>query len=377
MGRRRDLDEPVPDRYRRELDTAAAEDLLDQVAASGQPAPLFLITVGDPFQRPDLIELIAYARKIGVRVAVAATGATKVAENQLRAVAAAGAVELALGLDGSTAALHDDFHRAPGAFHRVLDAWDAALALGLKVRINTTIDRRNLDDLPGVVRVVAERGASLWNACFPTHIDRARPLGMLAAHEVEDLLSFVYDMCQTVSATTTDARHLRRVALQRRILADLTDDHVAALGLGRLYQELADSAAALGLYSDRRRTRRPLLEGDPVRECVFVSYAGSVHPSGSLPVSAGNVRERSLMSTYRTSPLFTGLRADGMLGGRCGRCEFRRVCGGSRSRAYYMTGNPFAEESLCGYIPGSFVPNGLIYGPRLYCWGSNGVTHSC
>ncbi|MCX5097330.1 radical SAM protein [Streptomyces sp. NBC_00365] len=229
------------------MDTAAAEDLLDQVAAFGQPAPLFLITGGDPFQRPDLIELIAYAREIGVRVAVAATGATKVTENQLRAVAAAGAVELALGLDGSTAALNDDFHRAPGAFHTVLDAWDAALALGLKVRINTTIDRRNLDDLPGVVRVVAERGASLWNACFPTHIDRARPLGMLAADEVEDLLSFVCDMCQTVSATTTDARHLRRVALQRRILVELTDDHVAALGLGRLYQELTDRAAALGL----------------------------------------------------------------------------------------------------------------------------------
>ncbi|MFF4536892.1 TIGR04053 family radical SAM/SPASM domain-containing protein [Streptomyces aureus] len=346
--------EAVPDRDPRELDTAAARDLLRQVVAFGHPAPLFVITGGDPFQRPDLTELIAYGRETGVRVAVSPSGTPTLTEERLRAVHAAGASGLSLSLDGSTAGLHDAFRGVPGVFRWTLDAWATARALGMKVQINTTVARHNLHDLPDIVRLVAEHGAMLWSAFFLVPTGRGRHLGVLTPGEVEDILNFVHDIGLTVPAKTTEAHHFRRVVLQRRILADRGEDHVAALGLGPLYRELSARAAELGLTTGARRVRRPPLDVNAGRGFVFVSHTGSVHPSGFLPLGAGNVRKRPLTEIYRDAELFTVLRDPGRLGGRCGACEFRRVCGGSRSRAYDVTGDPYAEEPWCDYVPGSF-----------------------
>ncbi|MFE7856087.1 TIGR04053 family radical SAM/SPASM domain-containing protein [Streptomyces sp. NPDC057403] len=346
--------EAVPGRDPRELDTAEAKDLLRQVAGFGQPAPLFVITGGDPFQRPDLTELIAHGRRIGVRVAVSPSGTPTLTEERLRAVHAAGASGLSLSLDGSTAEVHDTFRGVPGVYRWTLDAWDTARSLGMKVQINTTVARHNLHDLPDIVRLVAEHGAMLWSAFFLVPTGRGRDLGALTAAETEDVLHFVHDVGLTVPAKTTEAHHFRRVALQRRILAERGEDHVAVLGLGPLYRELRERAAESGLDGTVRRVRRPPLDVNAGRGFVFVSHTGDVHPSGFLPLSAGNVRTSPLTSVYRTSPLFTALRSPGMLQGRCGACEFREVCGGSRSRAYGVTGDPFAEEPWCGYRPGSF-----------------------
>jgi radical SAM protein len=346
--------EAVPDRDPRELDTAAAKDLMDQVAAFGHPAPLFVITGGDPFQRPDLLELIAYGTLSGVRVAVSPSGTPTLTPERLLAVHEAGATGLSLSLDGSTAELHDGFRGVPGVYRWTLDAWDAARAFGMKVQINTTVARHNLHDLPDIVRLVADHGAMLWSAFFLVPTGRGRQLGVLAPAEAEDVLNFVYDVGLTVPAKTTEAHHFRRVALQRQILAELGEDPVAALGLGPLYRQLRGRAAELGLNSRARRARRPPLDVNAGRGFVFVSHTGTVHPSGFLPLGAGSVREQPLAEIYRSSELFTGLRDADRLGGKCGRCEFRRVCGGSRSRAYGVTGDPYAEEPWCGYVPGSF-----------------------
>ncbi|MET9826342.1 TIGR04053 family radical SAM/SPASM domain-containing protein [Streptomyces sp. NPDC006349] len=346
--------EAVPDRDPGELDTTAARELLRQVAGFGQPAPLFVITGGDPFQRPDLTDLVAYGGEAGVRVAVSPSGTPTLTGERLRALHAAGAVGLSLSLDGSTPALHDAFRGVPGVYDWTLDAWDTARALGMKVQINTTVARHNLHDLPDIVRRVADHGAMLWSAFFLVPTGRGRGLGPLTPGETEDVLNFVYDMGRTVPAKTTEAHHFRRVALQRRILARTGEDPATALGLGPLYRELSERAAELGLADGDRRVRRPPLDVNAGRGFVFVSHTGTVHPSGFLPLGAGNVRRTPLTEIYRTSALFTGLRDPDRLGGRCGRCEFRRVCGGSRSRAYGATGDPYAEEPWCGYVPGSF-----------------------
>lgn len=346
--------EAVPDRDPRELDTAAAKDLLRQVADFGRPAPLFVITGGDPFQRPDLAELIAYGQRIGARIAVSPSGTPTLTAERLRELRAAGAVGLSLSLDGSTADVHDTFRGVPGVFRWTLDAWDTARALGMKVQINTTVARHNLHDLPDIVRLVAEHGATLWSAFFLVPTGRGRSLGALTAAEVEDVLNFVYDVGLTVPAKTTEAHRFRRVALQRQVLAATGDDHVTALGLGPLYRELRERASELDLDKGARRVRRPPLDVNAGRGFVFVSHTGTVHPSGFLPLGAGSVRETPLTEIYRTAELFTGLRDPDRLGGRCGACEFRKVCGGSRSRAYGVTGDPYAEEPWCCYVPGSF-----------------------
>jgi MoaA/NifB/PqqE/SkfB family radical SAM enzyme len=244
-------------------------------------------------------------------------------------------------------------------FAQTLRAWSTAREVGLKVQVNTTVTRANLTDLPAVVRLVHELGAMTWSAFFLVPTGRGRALDELTSAEVEDVLHFVYDAGALVPARTTEAHHFRRVALQRRALEQRGIDPVGALGLGPLYRQLAaDLRDSLGTTPER--ARRPPMDVNSGRGFVFVSHVGEVHPSGFLPLSAGNVRTRPLTEIYRTSPLLVGLRDPDRLGGRCGRCEFRTVCGGSRSRAYALTGDPYAAEPWCDYEPGSFAyPVGL------------------
>ncbi|MFJ5805790.1 hypothetical protein [Streptomyces sp. NPDC093093] len=165
------------------------------------------------------------------------------------------------------------------------------------------------------------------------------------------MLHFLHD-CGTAPATkTTEGHHFRRVALQRRIL----DAHGERPRLGPLYGRLMARAAELGLFRGERRTaRRPPMDVSSGRGFVFVSHTGEVHPSGFLPVSAGNVRGRPLTEIYRDSALFTPLRDPSLLRGSCGACEFKAVCGGSRSRAYGFTGDVLESDPYCAYEPGSF-----------------------
>ncbi|MFF9404930.1 radical SAM protein [Streptomyces anandii] len=132
-----------------------------------------MITGGDPFQRPDLLELIAYGKEAGVRVAVSPSGTPTPTAGRLRAVHEAGAAALSLSLDGSTPELHDGFRGVPGVYGWTIDAWDTARELGVKVRINTSVTRHNLHDLPDVVRLVHTHGAMLWSALRFRRPDRA------------------------------------------------------------------------------------------------------------------------------------------------------------------------------------------------------------
>lgn len=340
------------ERHPDELDTAQARAAMDQVAAFGKPSPLFVITGGDPFQRPDLNELVRYGSSLGLRVAVSPSGTPTLTRENLAAVHEAGAVAISLSLDGSTAELHDAFRGVEGVYDWTLDAWRTARELGLKVQINTTVTLHNLLDLADVVRLVRDEGAMLWSAFILVPTGRAEQLSALRTAEVEDVLNFVYDAGAVIGAKTTEGHHFRRVALQRAVLESLGEDAPTALGLGPLYRELRARADVLGL--DAGRKRRPPMDVGSGRGFVFVSHTGTVHPSGFLPLDAGNINDRPLTEIYRDSELFTALRDPSRLGGKCGACEFNTVCGGSRSRAYGIMRDPLAADPWCGYQPGTF-----------------------
>jgi radical SAM protein len=336
-----------------ELSTAEGIELAAQVAAFGSPPPLFVITGGDPFARDDLFEIVRGAVGEGLAVAVSPSGTPSLTTENLAALKAAGAVAISLSLDGSTAALHDDFRGVSGVFDNTVRAWEAARELGLRVQINSTVSRHNLSDLPGIVRTVASLGAMTWSAFLLVPTGRGRNLDSLDAASVEDVLNFVYDAGQFIPARTTEAHHFKRISLQRAILARRGLDPVEVMGLGPLYERLTGELRTT-MADVPSRARRTPMDVNAGRGFVFVSHLGDVHPSGFLPVSGGNVREQSLPEIYRNSTLFQDLRDVARFGGRCGRCEFAPVCGGSRSRAYALTGDPLAEEPWCGYQPGSF-----------------------
>ncbi|WP_433226835.1 TIGR04053 family radical SAM/SPASM domain-containing protein [Actinomadura formosensis] len=344
--------EARPDRDPGELSTSEAFDLIEQVAAFGSPPPLFVITGGDPFQRPDLFALVRHGARVGLPVAVSPSGTPTLTSENLTGLTEAGARAISLSLDGSNARIHDDFRATRGVYGWTLDAWRDARELGLKVQINTTVAGHNLTDLPEIVRVVHEMGALTWSAFLLVPTGRGKLLPGLDPHQVEDVLNFVYDAGAHIPARTTEAHHFRRIAVQREILRRHDADHVAALGLGPLYKELRHRLEELELPV--RRARRPPMDVNSARGFVFVSHRGTVHPSGFLPTPAGSVRRERLADIYRNSPLFVGLRDPGRLTGRCGACEFRTICGGSRSRALATSGDPYAEEPWCSYTPGSF-----------------------
>jgi radical SAM protein with 4Fe4S-binding SPASM domain len=230
--------------------------------------------------------------------------------------------------------------------------------MGLKLQINTTVTRYNLHDLPRLFRLVQELGAMTWSAFFLVPTGRGLAEDEISPAEYEAVMHFLYDVSKYISAKTTEGHHYKRVVLQRAILEAKGLAFEDYLPQHPIYHELKAGldqvVRQVGLQPRESGIQRTPMHINAANGFVFISRRGDVFPSGFLPISAGNVREGSLVDIYRTSPLFCSLRNSNNYGGRCGRCEFANVCGGSRSRAYAVTGDPLAEEPFCTYEPGSF-----------------------
>ncbi len=343
--------EAIPLRNPAELTTDEARTLIDQIAAFGQPAPILVFTGGDPMKRPDLAELIAYAGARHVPAAFSPSATPLLTPEGLRELHATGLKALSLSIDGASAAIHDGFRGVAGVYDRTLAAWKAAQECGLKVQVNTTVARLNLWDLPAIARMVLERGAMTWSVFFLVPVGRGSGLEQISAEECEDVMNFLYDVGMAVPVKATEGHHYKRIVVERAVLQRLGLAPEQALRLGPTYHALREK---LGPVPAREVTRRSPMDVNAGRGFVFISHTGAVHPSGFLPAPAGNVRAESLNEIYRSSRLFMQLRDPALLGGRCGRCEFAPVCGGSRSRAFAMTGDALAEDPLCGYEPRSF-----------------------
>jgi radical SAM protein len=340
------------------LSTQEAKALLDQAESFGRPRPIFIFTGGDPFKRTDLFELVRYASEIGLPPAVSPSGTPLLTPDNLRALKEAGAKAISLSIDGSNAARHDDFRRVPGSFQLTTNGWRAARQMGLKLQINTTVTRYNLHDLPQLFKLVQELGAMTWSLFFLVPTGRGRQEDEISPAEYEAVMHFLYDVSKYISAKTTEGHHYKRVVLQRAILDEkgvALEDYLPLhpiyyelkAGLDQVVEEVGLQPRGSGIY----RTPMHINAGNGF---VFISRRGEVFPSGFLPVSAGNVRQQSLVEIYRQAPLFRDLRDTEKYGGRCGLCELVGVCGGSRSRAYAVTGDPLAEEPFCTYEPGTF-----------------------
>jgi radical SAM protein with 4Fe4S-binding SPASM domain len=294
-------------------------------------------------------------------MAVSPSGTPLATEENLAGVRAAGAGVVSFSLDGAEAVTHDAFRGVPGSFALTVAACRAARRVGLRLQVNTTMTAATVDELPETARLVRDLDAGLWSVFFLIPTGRGRTLGALEPSEVEDVLHLLAEASATMTLKTTEAPQYRRVLHQRAGKGEVG----SAGGRGPLYHRLHDrmqevlaegppvsraSSRTTGHPGGQAR-RAPLAVGDG-SGVVFVSHTGEVFPSGFLPLAVGNVRDRSVTELYRTSPLLRALRDRDRLGGTCGRCEFRQVCGGSRAQAYAATGDPLAADPNCPYSPG-------------------------
>jgi radical SAM protein len=326
-----------PDRHPMELTTAEGKNLIDQIAA--MQVPVFVLTGGDPIKRPDLFELIGHAHEVGVRVSLTPSATPLLTREIVMRLKEAGLARLAVSMDGASSATHDAFRGMSGSFARTLDAVRWANEIGLPVQINTTFSRRNIGEIDAIVALMETLRITLWSVFFLVPTGRGKLTDLLDADEFEQVFAKVYKLSNAVSfdIKTTEAQHYRRFVLQQRALERAT---------GTRLPEQEKINDAIG------RAPRGLNDG---KGFVFISHTGEVFPSGFLPESAGNIRRQPLSKIYRESPLFLNLRDTSKLEGKCGACEFKEICGGSRARAYALTGNPHHEEPCCAYIPKGYV----------------------
>ncbi|HET8929470.1 MAG TPA: TIGR04053 family radical SAM/SPASM domain-containing protein [Acidimicrobiales bacterium] len=336
--------EAIPHRDPHELSTDEGRALLDDLAALEIPRPMVVLTGGDPLERPDLVELVAYGTGLGLRVAVSPSVTPRLTRDAIDALHRAGAKALSLSLDGSTAATHDRFRQVDGVFDATMRAIDDARNAGLRLQINTTVTADNVWDLPDILRLVLEARAAVWSVFFLVPTGRGTKLRPLTGVEEEDVLNWLYDVSGLVAIKTTEAPHYRRVVIQRS--SGRVPPRRGALGR-HLNEEVID------LTDDRppERPRRRPINVNAGNGFVFVDHHGDVYPSGFLPESVGSIRQDSIVDIYCDAPLLRALRDPDALSGKCGRCAFREVCGGSRSRAYAGTGDALAEDPSCVFQP--------------------------
>jgi radical SAM protein len=313
----------IPNRDPRELTTGEAVGVLDQLREL-DPG-VVVLTGGDPFKRSDLFEIIGEAERRRLRIAIAPSVTPSLGREAIRRLADAGVVRVALSLDGPDAATHDRFRGTPGSFDATREAMDAVQDVGLPLQINTSLTRRTVEALPRTADRIEEIGPVLWSVFFVVPVGRAGLELQLGPDACERVFHFLYEWAERtgVAVKTTAAPAYRRVVLQ---------------------------CEARRREPRRARRPRPIPVNDG-KGFVFVSHTGDVYPSGFLPLTTGNVRETRLAEIYRHSRLFRALRDESRLGGKCGVCPFRSLCGGSRARAYAVTGDFLAADPSCAYEP--------------------------
>jgi len=329
--------EAQPTRDPRELTTEEGFRLIDDFVTIGKP--ILIITGGDPMMRPDLLDLIRYASAQGLRVALSPSATTLVTRERLQATRDAGVARTQISLDGSRPEVQDAFRGRSGSFQRTLEILEDIRSLGMSLQVGTTVTRHNIDDLPAISEVVARAGAVMWSLFFLVPTGRGRIEDVISPDEHERVFNWLHDLSKSApfDVRTTAAQYYRRVVIQRRRQEQAASvEPVVLTGAGYSFTD------GLG------QSGRGVNDGNGF---AFVSHTGDVCPSGFLPLVGGNVRERSFVDIYRESPLFRELRDFDRLKGKCGRCQFRHVCGGSRARAYALTGDYMESDPCCVYQP--------------------------
>jgi radical SAM protein with 4Fe4S-binding SPASM domain len=348
-----------------DLTTAEAFHLIDQVAAFGRP--IFVLSGGEPLFRPDIFDIARHAADAGLTVALATNG-TLITAPVAQRIKASGIARVSISFDGADAATHDIF-RGQGAFDRAVIGMRHLADVGMSYQINTTVARHNAHQMPETLALAKGLGATALHLFLLVPVGCGMEIAddqQLPPEKYEEILNWMYDaeMEGGIELKATCAPHYFRIVRQRQaeerragIIRERpqsmhrqnkagTTGH-SAQGHGAQGHGAQGHGAAQG-HAAMHASTKGCLAGTGV---CFVSHRGEVFPCGYLPVEAGNIREQPFRQIWEYSPLFAEMRDTDALEGKCGLCEFKKICGGCRARAFGMTANYLAEEPFCTYEP--------------------------
>jgi AdoMet-dependent heme synthase len=322
--------EAMPTPHPLELTAVESKKLLAQIAAFGNPLPHLILTGGDPLSRKDLYQVINDGCSLGLEVSITPSATAELTNAAIDKLKSHGIQSLGLSLDGSCAARHDTIRAVPGTFERTVEAARHAGRLGLPIQVNTLVAEETVDDLPAIYELLRTTFPVMrWSLFFLISVGRGKALHEASSAEGERIMEWVLDLVPDApfAVKTTEAPSYRRLALNRMRAAGM---HAA---------ELENTSVYKGFQ---------IRDGHGI---AFVSNLGDVYPSGFLPLPCGNVRTGSLVNIYREAPVFRALHDPGKFLGRCGVCEYKQICGGSRARAFAYTGNALESDPFCTYAP--------------------------
>lgn len=334
------VSEPDPE----ELTFTEALKLISDVKK--MQTPIFIFSGGDPLKRKDLLELITFAKTQGLRTGVIPAVTPALTPEIIRRLKESGVDQLALSLDAATPKEHDAFRRVEGVFKRTLESISFANQIGLPVQINSLINIHNTEKGDDLIKLIERLEIVFWEVFFLVPTGRGRELPLLTAAKFDEVFEKIYDLSRRVKfiIKVTEAPHYRQF-VHRKEMSD-NNNH--------------STDTPLKVIMPPKLTRRVGPQGtighapqgvNSGKGFLFVSYKGDVMPSGFLPLKTGNVRTEEIGEIYKNAPVLKALRDVSLLRGKCGICEYKEICGGSRSRAYALTGDYLAEDPSCSYVP--------------------------
>ncbi len=316
--------------YPNELDTKASFKLLEQIAEVGKP--IIILTGGEPLLRDDIFDIAAYGTRLGLRMVMAPNG-TLITPESARQMKESGIKRISISLDGSTPESHDRFRGLENAFDDSIRGIEIAKDAGLEFQINTTITKTNLEEIPKILSLAEDLGAVAHHIFLLVPTGRGKYIvdSAINAKEYEETLNWFYDQKDKtpLQLKATCAPHYYRI-LRQRAKADGKKVTFETHGLDAV--------------------TRGCLAGTGF---CFISHVGQVQTCGFLDVECGDITKQTFKEVWENSTVFNELRDFNRLENKCGICEFKRVCGGCRARAYEATGSYLEEEPLCSYQPGN------------------------
>ena len=318
-----------------ELSTEEAYSLISDIKQFGNP--VFVLTGGDPLKRDDIFDIVEHSVGKGLRTTMSPSVTPLLTRESIKKLKESGLSRIAISLDGSVHELHDSFRGINGAFDATMEAISTCNEIELPLQINTTVSKYNLEDIDNIATLIEGFSPVLWSVFFLVPTGRGKRGDSITAKEYEKVFEKMYEYSLTMpyDIKSTEAPHYRRYVLEKNLDNARSNGQANGISGGDIENYIGRSPMAIN-------------DG---KGFVFISHTGEVFPSGFLPISCGNVRKRSIVDIYRNSRVFNKIRDYKLLKGKCGVCEFKYICGGSRARSFSITGDYMESEPYCAYIP--------------------------
>jgi len=332
------LTEGLPD----EMNISESLEFVGQIEEFGRPYPVLILTGGDIMKKKGLREILKKSQEIGIPTSMSPSATGLLNDGAFEMMRKYGVRSLSLSLDGSNAATHDWLRGFPGIYDRTLQLIDRIISEGFTLQINTAIFKRNVKELPELLKLLLEKKVKTWEVFALIKTGRGIDREDLEASEYEDVMNFLeFASRYGITVRTVEAPFFRRVLIERE-----NGDYSG----GALFNDLVERTRHL-LGDPTGRVKGHTSYTRDGKGIIFVAHNGDVNPSGFLPLSLGNVKDEGIVSIYRNNEILRKIRDPSNFGGRCGVCEYGDICGGSRARAFSYFNDLFQEDPKCIYIP--------------------------